>query len=124
MKSAIDELPARLRNAVYNAETTEMPLRTKQQLASAITSGRFQGLKRRGIGKVGWEVLLRWSGILHGQKWAYHRDRDGGFIGREDAQTQLCYFREGMGDKYGEVIAEALNRAEMKRTWHFKGEAQ
>lgn len=41
--------------------------------------------------------------------WVYHWDRNGGFIGSEDGQTQMCDFREGMGPKYGELIAALLN---------------
>lgn len=41
--------------------------------------------------------------------WHYHPSNDGGFIGSEDGQTQVCDFREGMGEKYGQIIAEAMN---------------
>ena len=43
------------------------------------------------------------------QTWQYFPDKEGGFIGTEDGQTQLCDFREGMGKKYGKAIADALN---------------
>jgi hypothetical protein len=39
----------------------------------------------------------------------YYPDNDGGFIATEDGQTQICDFRQGMGAKYGEALAYALN---------------
>jgi hypothetical protein len=41
--------------------------------------------------------------------WTYCPDSQGGFICSEDGQTQICDFREGMGDKYGPQLAAALN---------------
>lgn len=41
--------------------------------------------------------------------WEYYPDYSGGFIGSEDLNLQICDFREGMGDIYGELIAKALN---------------
>jgi len=42
-------------------------------------------------------------------KFKYYPDSNGGFIGSEDGQTQVCDFREGMGERYGEQIAAALS---------------
>ena len=39
----------------------------------------------------------------------YYPDNDGGFIATEDGQTQICDFRQGMGQKHGHQIAAALN---------------
>jgi hypothetical protein len=41
--------------------------------------------------------------------WQYCPDHEGGFICSEDGQNQICDFREGMGDKYGPMLAAALN---------------
>lgn len=41
--------------------------------------------------------------------WKYYPDHSGGFIGSEDFDLQICDFRDGMGDIYGELIAEFLN---------------
>jgi len=40
-------------------------------------------------------------------KLKYYRDAEGGFIGSEDGQTQVCDFREGMGDRFGEQFSES-----------------
>lgn len=45
--------------------------------------------------------------------WVYYPDRDGGFIGSIDGQTQICDFRQGMGERFGKQIANALNSLEM-----------
>lgn len=42
-------------------------------------------------------------------KYKYFPDYDGGFIATDDGQTQVCDFREGMGDSLGEIIADALS---------------
>jgi len=39
----------------------------------------------------------------------YYPDSQGGFIATEDGQTQICDFRQGMGEKHGHQIATALN---------------
>jgi len=48
-------------------------------------------------------------------KLKYYPDADGGFIGTEDGQVQVCDFRKGMGEKYGEQMASVLgSRLETK----------
>lgn len=47
-------------------------------------------------------------------KWVYYPNYNGGFIGSEEGHTQVCDFREGMGDRFGHIIADALNKASLK----------
>lgn len=110
-------LSVRAANVLGNAHSDAVPLDRKEQVRQAIVSGKFRPETALWCGVKTLEEILRWCGAVPPQRWAYHRDATGGFIGSEDGQTQICDFRSGMGDTWGDFIAHAMNRATLKKSW-------